>query len=319
MAKQFIKTNPASGGEAMAAFKNLLKTCGWTHQASSTGQGGTFTTTPGNANDLITSYYSNFYNNYTWWVGKHTDGRSILLMNGTSHAVWRIAYSFSAGFTGGTPSATVAPTATDNYDILGGSTSLYYNLFSGDGLQRFKAMAQDSAPYGWWLTAHFPANIGCNTGLFMDPLVAGSYPAEDTDPYVFGAFTVDYGNIAYTAGMFGREQAAPQFGCRGYLKKGLAGEGFVNIPGMYFRNYTRDVFPATLGSNPVNGKDDFLPIIYARPSALTAPVGYKGVSSLFKYLTVNRSTLSTLSKTTSRDKLVLGDVVVDWDGTTPEI
>jgi hypothetical protein len=323
MAKQYLKSTPMVGGYGMYDFKELLKTCGWIHQASGNGNSA-FSVTPGNVNDVIT-LASRFLYTGAWWVGKCPDGqRHVLFQRGTTHLTWRIAYSYSAGFTGGVPSITVPPTATDAKDVIGNVTPTYYQLFDTDGLYRLKAMAQDTAPYGFWLFGH---TIGLltggygpfgSTGFFMDPLKSGSYPASDVDPYVFSAWTTNSGCYAYKTNQLSNEVTTPTQGCWAYLKKGLAGEGWASVQGLYYRNINRVVIPG-IGTNPANGKDDLLPMIYARPAALSAPVGYKGISSFFQWLSTTRGACETLTKTTARDKIVLGDVVGDWDGTVPEV
>ena len=105
------------------------------------------------------------------------------------------------------------------------------------------------------------------------------------------------------------------------MKKGLSGEGWVTMQACYLTNYNNAPVGYGGGSpvNPHNGKDELFPVVWDRRSALTAPTGYKGVSSLFQWLGTSRSVGDTITKITSKDKIVIGHLIADWDGTLPEV
>jgi hypothetical protein len=107
------------------------------------------------------------------------------------------------------------------------------------------------------------------------------------------------------------------YGPSGYLKKGLAGEGYVIIPAQEFSTGGGRTIPNNFGTNPHTDKDEGFPVIYGRRAGLTAPIGYKGISKLFRWTSVSRTTGSTLN---NLNRLVVGHVSIPWDGsTTPAV
>ena len=201
-----------------------------------------------------------------------------------------------------------------------GAAATRVPVFGTDGTYRLKIMVQNTAPYGWWLWTH-PTGGGAGSGmLYMDPMKAGSFPAEDVDPYVFG-FNNANSAYAYFASVIAAEGTPPGTGyCGGYLAKGLAGEAWVNIPGSFPSNSgNRPFYGGGVATNAHNGKDESFALQYIRSAALAAPNGCKGVSSLFRWVGGSRSNGETMNKTTAKDKIVMGHVLADWDGTDPEL
>jgi hypothetical protein len=150
---------PATFAEAIFRLKQLLKTAGWIHQASSDGT--TFTTTPGNVNDAITSAgigAGGMENSLAWFVLQQPGGTRQFCFQIDTTTTWYIKLSVSAGFTGGTPSATEVPSATDEIVLVGlgpdaGPTFEAIPLYP-DGQQTFNIVADDAAPHGWWAGGH---------------------------------------------------------------------------------------------------------------------------------------------------------------------
>ena len=327
MARNYFKDTPATGSIALWNLKEFLKTVGWNHQASGQGTGSIiFTTTPstpGNDTDVLTSG-EKFTRTYGWIVLRDPGGtREIVLQKGSSSTALHAAYSFSAHYTGtgnGAISATVAPTATDSKS-LEGTTEIpvgYAAFWPTDGTYRQKIMADGATPYGFWHQTHTTGGVASNGGwLIMDPLKAGSYPVEDVDPYVFFV-----SNTGWASGRHDTHWCIEQtgHGVLGYLKKGLSGEGWVQLVGTYPGSSVGNFLPGAgaLPSNPHNAKDEMLPLIYMRSSAKVNPTGLKGVSSFFQMLMATRSNNDTYSILTTRDKLVMGQLVADWDGTLPD-
>jgi hypothetical protein len=321
MANVFVKTLPANYPTFMWDFKEGLKSAGCIHWASGTGSGGTFTTTPGDVNDVLTAG-SKFANTGAWWQGRWPDGRQISIQRGSDASTWRVIYSPGLTFSGGSPSATVAPTAADAQYVVGDASNYWYMFStSGVGTTRLKAMYQDAAPYGFWLLGH-PSGGGFGyTELFKDPLAAGSYPPADPEPYVWGTNDITpsaYDQTAYrAASTLSLPVAAGTGGPRGFL-----GAVWTNIPALYFRDAASMLEPGAtncLPVNPHNSKDDMLPVIYARYAGYLNGQGLKGVSSLFRWTGIKRNVGDTLSKSTSKDRIVLGHVSAEWDGTTPDV
>jgi hypothetical protein len=317
MANLYTKHSaPATGSIAMWNFKEALIAAGWTCRGSGTGTAGAWHAT----NDLLTSGEA-FTRTYGWIVLRSPDGqRELCIQKGSQSLIWNISYSYDAHFTEGSPDAVTAYTAADQKPILGSAVANYQPFFWVDGSFRQKIMVQNAAPYCFWLWGH-PLGGGVGyTQFYCDAMKAGTYPAEDVDPYIWA---VNYPNqiSAYktTNGISwtGSTSAGPW----GYLKKGLPGEGWVGIPGNFFKDTANVNEPGVsgLGVNPHNGLDDVFPVFYIRSTAVVAPVGYKGTSSLFRWISALRNPGDTFTKTTTRDRIVLGAVATDWDGSLPEV
>ena len=120
MAFVLNKTTPATGAVAMYELKELLKLAGWTVLSSSDG------TTYNSGGDQITSGASGangMANNNAWFRIRSPAGAgavSFTFQRGTTNLAWRIVRSRTAGFTTGSPSATVVPSASDGGTMLGG-------------------------------------------------------------------------------------------------------------------------------------------------------------------------------------------------------
>ena len=307
---QSLNGTPATGAFAMWQLISTLIAAGWTKQADSDG------TTYSSSGVQVTGggTGTNGLGNNSAWVRLRSPagagGREITIQRGTANTSWRIQYSRAAGFSGGTPGATRVPTATDGQTLWGGGTDAsptYTALFGTDNTYRLQTRADQAAPYGFFLVC-YASGSDPNAAFIMDPLQSGTYPNEDVDPMMIHVDTALTGTGSLTD-----ESSCP----RGFLKAGLAGEGFVRIPALIPCSYASSALqqcgPDQLGSNPHNSADDALPILYARRAALAAPVGYKGVSSLMRWVGANRATADSLG---SKSRVVAGQVSLPNDGAT---
>lgn len=288
----------------MYRFKELLKTAGWVVKSSGDGLAAFSSTT-----DVITSGSSGaggLNNTSAWFRIQSPAGggtREFTIQRNSSTQVWTIKYSFSAGFTGGSPSSTVLGTATDSQTLFNAAT-----MFLGDNLFRWNAAADNASPYGFFMFCHIVGGHslgGYPTGAFvMDPMAAGTFPSADNDPVVFTTVGSSAFQTATTTTNFG------------YLKKGIAGEGFVNIPWLRILNNGTNnvVFPTGAGVNAHSFKEQMFPVCYARDSGQSAPVGWKGASSLMKLCGQSVPTPTLISGAGTRDLVVVGDVVFPWNG-----
>lgn len=313
---------PASGPEAIYALKRLLKAAGWTVTRSSDG------TTYNASADIITSGLSGaggLGNNNAWFVLQApAGGRQIVIQRGTSNINWAAHYSKAAGFTGGSPTATVRSTATDEQALLGAGTGTFAQLLPTDGSYRFSCGADSASPYGFYAFAVSTGGANSHTMILFDPMTSGV--AEDADPYVL-AFTYHAtSNWMDTGGTSGITSAASSSTCpKGYLKFGLAGEGFVKLPALTYCHRSSSggslvmSFPEGAPTDPHNSKDQVAPVIWHRPSAETAPAGFKGVSTVCKMNCVDRSNLDVLNLVGTKDRVVVGHFNLPWDGSTPTI
>lgn len=338
MAFDFTDVNltPATGAVAIYNLKQRLKAQGWTVPRSSDG------TTYNSSGDQITTGAAGaggMANNSAWFIIQApAGGRQFCFQRGTTNVLWRILYSFSAAFTGGSPGATRVSTATDQQFLCGGGTDAsptYYTLFgTADGGWRHHIAVDGASPYGWYSVGYPTGGGGVTHGLFMDPLTqtaGGATP--DVDAYCF------YANGRTTENMEGgaliwelTSGQGPAF-VGGYLKKGLAGEGWVMINALSYYIYSGTASMACipdasnlvagtgLGINPHTGLDDIFDILYGRRSGLAAPFGYKGKSTLLKWTGKRRLSGDTLSVASAgaKDYIVIGHVALPWNGSTPSV
>jgi hypothetical protein len=292
-------------------FKNNLKTAGWTCPAA--GNGATW----------------GWNYDVTAWGGSYGDGWIVFKQPAAVNGVQRqwlfkrnwayrsqwdyIRYSYSAGFTGGSPNANTPPTASDSVDVSAPSYGKFLHISTG-GSNRVQMFADNAPPYSFGYWSH-PLGGGAATNFFcMDPLLPDTYPSADTDPYVF------YFSHTYNLTIFGTQFNDPtaQYCAKAYFNKGLASAAFANCPGLLLKDNAGIVVPSALGPNPYTGTDEVFPVFYGRRLGAGAPVGFKGQSSLFLYSGTPRNTSDTLTLLTTRDRYYIANgVSVPWDGTEP--
>ena len=315
MAYSFDTNNsPATGAEAMFSLKEVMKTAGWTVISSSDG------TTYNAAGDEISSGSSGaggMANSLAWFRIRMptTDSvtREFVFQRSTSlNYQWRIKYSFSATFSGGSPDATTTPDATDEQFPAGGGTSgspSFTTIMTTDGTTTSSVAAGGSAEGYTFYLLNFPAGGGTpNCFCYLDRMVAGTFPSADVDPYV-----MKFGNQAPTIANIQITNITEAF-----LAKGLGGESWTNVAGCIPEDNSTYLAGA-LGTNPHTGNDDSISISWARRSALGGTAGWKGVSSMLKMNGVSRTTGDTLTVSTTRDRFIASDVNIPWDGSVPSL
>ena len=159
MVFQYSTNNtPVTGGAAIYIALTTLVNAGWTVKSSSDG------TTYNSSGNQITSGGTGTggYGNAKAWfriqapaIGGKNRELTIQTPN-TATSSARIKYSPSAGFTGGSPSATQTPTASDEVLLCGSalgtdSSPTGTAIFTADGSYRFSMMAGDiSIGYGFY-------------------------------------------------------------------------------------------------------------------------------------------------------------------------
>jgi hypothetical protein len=240
---------------------------------------------------------------------------------------WIIAYSYTGGIIGGSPSATVAPTSTNGQYIQGNiATGIlsWYVLNATDGSYRNIICASNTSPYVFYMTGFSLGGGKTSTHAFMlDVMQSGSYDSGDLDPAVV--------YVGYNTS--GASTTSPQVGVpfsvtnlATSLATGNGGpfawqrrlSAFGQICALEYYLTTTLVVPDGLEVNP-GGYDDVFPLLWARPYQSTATTlhGYKGTSTLLQWMGVQRYCGDTMSITTTRDHIVIGDVCLPWDGSVP--
>ncbi len=318
--------SPTSGSHLMYELKTLLMAAGWILKGN--GDGSTNfsnvadnTVTPAGT-DYITSTTAASVNR-NWWRVRMANTTAEFVFQHNNASVqhqWRIKFS-PTGFVGGTPSATQVPSATDEVVLCGGGTDAspsYTQIFSTtDGSYRTNIMCQDAAPYGFWM-ACFPNGGGSpNGGMMLDPVAQAN--GADTFQYVVylsqsngNAYRMSSGALDFTT-----ENGASS--PRAYLSTTLSAANFVSVLPLStgFFGASTNTMSGFLGTNVFDSKDTLLATPYVRRSALVAPVGHKGFSTFMRLYSGPRLTGDTVSESTTRDRIIIGEVALPWDGSTP--
>jgi len=340
-------------------LKEHLKSVGWVIQASSDGT--SFNTTPGNANDVITTV-DKMNQDFAWFVIKKPDDNRQLCFQiqrrlgdtaNPQSTGFRIKYSVNVGFTSGTPSAIQTPYALDEQFVLGkyGSDPARFGTDASPqwsewlGSQRitgtiFHIAADNAAPYGWWIVGYGMQGDGHLSGrtgwaAVFDPIMH-AVPG-DLDPYAFYFTWAGYGNALDDELQYAFQPG--QSSIWGYIDYGGPVETWLPMQ-THFPDY---VASERRMQNPINNKVDRWPVVYGLPmgwsynsynNKITAPQfqvgtdgfglsapgmirGYKGVSSLMQFCNAHLSNGQALKAVTSRDKIVVGKVILDWNGSLP--
>lgn len=314
-----ISTNKQ--GEANFQMKEHLKGAGWIVKAS--GDGLTAFSSTG---DVITSGGSGaggMLNTRAWWRVQSPDLQREftfqLISTASNDTQFRIKYSVSAGFTGGTPDADETPSATDEKLLLGGGTdaaptgfAFYGDMASGSDF--LFGAADTAAPFGFYFAMYSDA-LGNNLqhGIVFDPLRSG-FPVEsvDDDPYVIYVFAgVAQDAFRATTSL---SAATPQAFC--YFKLNDAGEGFERVKAQSLIDIPNDVNP-----NPENAKKDGIPVLWAREDGQPDPDGIKGYSSLMRWFAqvdgIPRLFAYNVTGIGSNAFIRARNVILPWDGTLP--
>lgn len=308
---------PATLGAGWVQYniKEQLKARGWS--VLSSGDATTFNS----SGDQITgggSGANGFSNNGAWFrIQCPTMGgvtRELCWQNNGSGSS-RIKYSYSAGFTGGTPSATRTPSATDEQLIIGGGTdaSPTYTSWQAGGTNYWIVTANIDDGYAFYAyeftgsTAVSGATDGAIFG--MDRIDPATVSVGDVDGYVFFHHNSTISEATWAPGTATHKS---------WFKKGLAGEGFVETNMARPFVGTSNEFAKAEGGDETNlGYHISLPVLWQRRAALTAPTGYKGYSSLFRML----GTLQTTGEVVdygagTKNKITVGSsYLMPWDGT----
>jgi hypothetical protein len=178
-------------------LKEVLKLAAWTVVGSGTGTGGAVYSAVA---DIIThggTGAGGMANVGAWWRARDPAGlREIVVQCGTTNSnQCRILYSKSARFTGGSPSASRVPTATDQQTVYGGGTdaSPTYAFLPNHTSSQYRIhIVAQSIPvggvYGFWMNCSTTPGGAAGAGYFAcEPMAPGSYKVADTDPCVFFA------------------------------------------------------------------------------------------------------------------------------------
>lgn len=233
---------------------------------------------------------------------------------GITRNVW-IKYSAEDGFIGGAPDEDDMPTATDEQNVWGTAVA-GTALFAVAGTYRQQIVADDAAPYGWWLTCTI-TGVGTPTAeLIFEPLQPGTYPSvapnEDPDP----ALVFCYSGNGWLAAVIGAVGTAPY----GWFQKNAGTEAFARMPAYRLVDVGGNILaPGGEGTNPETGYDAGERILFARAAGLATQVGRKGYGANIRWNAVARANCDTQSDPATGDiaRIVFGDITLPYPNVVP--
>lgn len=168
-------STPATGDDAIFELKQQAVVAGWVVTASGDGVSA-YGPSGGPGSDVITT--SAELGTAGAWFRLKMPGatRDFLFIRLGATTSWNIRYSV-AGFSGGSPSATVAPTAADQQTLINGT------LLAADGTYRWLLSFDNAAPYECWAGGLTIGTLAATSAIFCLAMAAGSYDVTDVDPY----------------------------------------------------------------------------------------------------------------------------------------
>ena len=309
-----VNNTPATCAVAVYTLKTLLKAAGWTVPKSSDG------TNYNASGDEITSGGSGLHgmdNNKAWFVIQMPGcSRSFCLQRQTTTGAntsnkWRIKYSKSAGFVGGTPSNVQVPSAADEEVLLGTGTDGspgFSDFFqqSTDGTIRFNALANDAAPYDF-LTWDWTVTTGV-VGHAFGIEAALDTDASDTDPYFIHLMA---STSSWNKPVFENTNTGQLNGWLTTFCSALTSTSFAGSCTPAYVNW------GAINVNIFSGKDELLPLIIYRNA-----VSYKGIMSITKGIgTAARVAGDLFTVVSTGDYVCVSPAIaLPWpSGTTPTV
>ena len=331
-----VNNTPSTGAVAMYSLISTLVIAGWTMPDA-----GDASTRAANQITTGASGGGGLGNTNSWVRLKAptvnggnvvNQQRELTIQRGTTDVLWRVKYSASAGFTGGSPSATVTPSATDEVFMFGGGTdgvgATFLTVLPTNGTYKFHTMAGGANEFYsfacWWLTSASTTVLGL---MAMDVMATGSFPATDVDPAVTWFSNVSSPVSALIINNSGTTATNPAI-TRAWLgATSAAGAAITGTNSQYVLPLTHNSNGSatfinntvSMGTNPFTNKDDIIPMAWARPGAVAPPTGWKGYSTLFAWGSVQRTSMDTCDVATTKDRVYVNGLWLPWSGATPSI
>jgi hypothetical protein len=316
------------GGVFLYQLMTTLVSAGWTVLGSGDGTGGHYSGT----GNILTSGLNQAYGLYnvgSWFriqspiIPSTGQKREFCFQQGaTSGGVMiRIKYSpnvtGATGFTGGSPSASEVPTATDQVVLLGAGTDAS-PTYTAWGIADYEfaghIVADISGTYGYsWYCMQAAANTtpyyGTNSPvdgsqMALDVMQPGTAASADTDPAVvyceYGT-TTSYGSNLRAGG--------------GVCKAFMGGISAANWVAVSLQSFTSG-YPAGMGSDAWINDDT---CICPQWISASVPYGTKGYSSLFLYNAQPRGAgyVMQTNPYDNGDRLYMNGTLLLWPAQTP--
>jgi hypothetical protein len=275
-----VNVGATSGDQMIYLLLTTLLSAGWTVPSSSDG-----TTYNASGNQLTGSGSGagGLGNTSAWFVVRDPSGRrEFCFQRGTANTSFRAKYSALSKFSGGSPSATRVPAATDEQVILGAGSDAsptYVAHFVASPTGRFHVVTTDTAENGvfWFWYAQINSSIVTQCFMLHDALKAGTTRASDADPcYVANNAAAGASSTMTFANLVTAGKAWTRYGLSGAAwATSLVGPAAV---GTFFG-------PASGGvANPYSGEDDAVECLVG-----ALAVGYKGRSAVVKGASIVRA------------------------------
>lgn len=327
--------NPQPAGSGTIEFLwNIIQTllsAGWTHFASGTGTSGTFSTTPGNVNNQITSTGTGaggFDRNNAWIVLRDpANKRQLLIQRGTSNTQIRVYYSALDTFVGtgfGAISATVPPSATDQQQLVGsaGAYVTIQNPTSSQGT-RFHCIAfsdpLNTDCYTFYAWATGPSNTLISMFVAFETL--RQFNSGDADPIIQCWFPGN-GSTLSASTLFGGTL------WYGWFKMNLTGETWCDwLLVAQQVNASSTLIPATnqniatgVGPDPFDAAEPSVELAWHRPAtSYASQQGTKGISGRLRgNCTSFRAWPSRHDPSSSAEARIFADcLLIPWVANTP--
>jgi hypothetical protein len=267
-----VNLNPAASGNSAYYLKETLKQAGWVVKSSSDA------TTYNSTGDQITQPSTGaggIANNNSWWRIQSPAGASskeFTFQYNTGQ--WRVKFSHSAGFSGGSPSASQTPSATDEQLLLGAGTDAaptFATFFSTNGTYKLHIGADNAAPYGFYMICPSHSTDQFPVAMYLLPLTEGSYAGTDDAPYVVSVKSTFGGGASITDHTTG---AGTQYGIGySYARKGLPNEAWLLFAGANYTITSGSIVNKFAFGDLYSGARQLLPILVGRG---TSYMGIKG-------------------------------------------
>ena len=294
-------STPSTGDDAIFALKQQAVTAGWSVPASGDG-----VATYGAASDVITT--SAALGTSGAWFRLRMPGatRELLFTRKADATAWTIKYSV-AGFSGGSPSATVSPTATDSQTCINGT------LLTTNGTYRWVISADNTAPYELWAAGLVVGSLATSGAVALLAMATGSYDPTDVDPYALYAV----GGTVFVAGTLTGGNGTIGFGSvfAAWLGATWSVVGFAcpYISGLYGSSS----IIASNGVTSISGKEVPLEI-----HCLNVSKGHKGRVRGAKQVSATTATAPYGTHLTDGNGaywLRVGDLWLQWSATVPSL
>jgi len=312
-----VNNLPATGAEAVYRLKQTLVNASWSVKASSDG------TTYNSTGDQITGTTSLAATNAWFRIQDPGTRREFVFQRTTNNTLWRIKFSESSKFTGGTPGVTQVPSATDEGVIFGSGTDASPTgaaLFNTDATYRCHAIAFSDAVatnvYSFFFfTTDYPNSGNIRTRFFVD----GLSPVNAADVSPLGIFLVNSSG-AFSAGTL--MSGTVLTWVWGWYKYGLSGAAFTNWKVWAIANIGTAYVPATTAGNGVgpdiySGNELLLKLVGLYRASTDTNLMFKGFCQRLAYVTnFARSYPFTESITSNSYVLTSTDFAVPWEDNT---